>query len=363
MKAVEETGRSVEEAVSKALKRLGVGIEEARITIVEFPPARKNFFRKALFKIRAVNLKEKVRIYTGRLGQYGDIIMFIPVLRRIKELYPNSSITFAVGQPYRDIASLIDRDPRVDRVFIPEYYFDKPGISKKLRKKWFYQEAKVNWRGPEEIEEQSQHDLVLETRPPSIHLWYLDGLHHIWQEGKSVGIYDVFNWQTELYPDPSEDPGIQGDYMVIHAYPSWERKRWSLENFNRLASKLSSLGMPLYQIGGKGEPMIEGIRSLCGSLSLNQVALLIQKAKLFIGGDSGPIHIAGAFHTPTVGIYSGGNIVYPQALTSNFEYPVNPNAVYLEAPFNQHCDAICVEEVHEAAVRLLEHRTQTGIKS
>ena len=354
-KVVEETGIHLKEAVSRALEQLKTRLEDTQITILETPISSKRWFQKKQFKIRAVNLHEKINIYTGRLGQFGDIIMFIPVIRRLKDLYPNSSITFAIGYPYQEIAGLISRDPGVDRVFIPEYYFDKPGISKRLRKKWFYQEAQVDWRGPKEIEEQNQHDLVLQTRPPSSRYWYLEGLHHVWQEGKSVGIYDVFNWQAELYPDPSEKLPleIQKEYAVIHTYPSWERKRWAFENFTGIVKRLKNLGLTVCQVGGKEEPAVPGAVSLCGELSFNQTALLIQSAKLFIGGDSCPIHIAGAFHTPSVGIYSGGNIVYPQALTSSFEYPVNPNATYLEASFNQHCNAISVEDVWKAVCRSL----------
>ena len=40
-----------------------------------------------------------LRLYTGTLGQIGDIVMFTPTVRRLKELFPSSTITFAVPVP------------------------------------------------------------------------------------------------------------------------------------------------------------------------------------------------------------------------------------------------------------------------
>src|SRR5206468_4260679 len=51
--------------------------------------------------------EEPVRIYTGILGQIGDIIMFTATVRRLKELFPRSQITFAVSERYRGAGELV----------------------------------------------------------------------------------------------------------------------------------------------------------------------------------------------------------------------------------------------------------------
>jgi heptosyltransferase III len=57
--------------------------------------------------------------------------------------------------------------------------------------------------------------------------------------------------------------------------------------------------------------MIEGIQaqlaqpafSLAGKLSLKQLAALTARAKLFVGVDSAPMHIAAAMRTPVVALF------------------------------------------------------------
>jgi hypothetical protein len=48
-----------------------------------------------------------VRLYTGILGQIGDIIMFTATARRLKELFPRGEITFAVSRRYREAGELV----------------------------------------------------------------------------------------------------------------------------------------------------------------------------------------------------------------------------------------------------------------
>ena len=56
-------------------------------------------------------------------------------------------------------------------------------------------------------------------------------------------------------------------------------------------------------IAGVREPT--RIRNLAGKLSLGEIPNLFLRARLFIGNDSGPKHIAAALGVPTVGIHSG----------------------------------------------------------
>ena len=41
----------------------------------------------------------------------------------------------------------------------------------------------------------------------------------------------------------------------------------------------------------------------CGDMSLDELHALIGRARLYIGGDSGPLHVAATTATPIVGLY------------------------------------------------------------
>jgi hypothetical protein len=105
---------------------------------------------------------EPLKIYTGILGQVGDIVLFTPTLRRLRQLFPNARITVAVSRKYRGAGELVAGLPYVDRLFVTELYFEK--LTPALFYPW-----ELNWpvdlRGEDEVAEEREHDLVLNPRP------------------------------------------------------------------------------------------------------------------------------------------------------------------------------------------------------
>ncbi len=63
------------------------------------------------------------------------------------------------------------------------------------------------------------------------------------------------------------------------------------------------LGYKLFQIGGPGEPNINGVESLCGQTAVNQCAYLVKRCALLIGNDSMWVHQRGAFNGALVALY------------------------------------------------------------
>lgn len=95
------------------------------------------------------------------------------------------------------------------------------------------------------------------------------------------------------------------------------RKRWSVERFAAVARHLiEECDAHVLLIGGKAEvPLAEEARALlpegatvlAGKTPLMVTAALIEQSTLFIGNDSGPLHIAAAVGTPAVGIFGPSN--------------------------------------------------------
>jgi lipopolysaccharide heptosyltransferase II len=101
--------------------------------------------------------------------------------------------------------------------------------------------------------------------------------------------------------------------VVIHVSAGNPFRRWPLEHFIALTSKLA--GDPRLKIvitSGPSEAdaaqrVIAGARApnvlSCGEFSLTELRALVDRASLFIGGDSGPLHIAATSAVPIVGLY------------------------------------------------------------
>ena len=102
-----------------------------------------------------------------------------------------------------------------------------------------------------------------------------------------------------------------------------QAKDWGRENWWALLGKIASEfpGRGLLLLGAAEESeasefAAEGWRSngggvvvnLCGALTPRESAAAIERARLFVGHDSGPMHLAAAVGTPVVAIFAARNI-------------------------------------------------------
>jgi ADP-heptose:LPS heptosyltransferase len=110
-----------------------------------------------------------------------------------------------------------------------------------------------------------------------------------------------------------ERRGLAADPLIlIHIGPSWPVREWPRESWTALVTALKSSGFAnLVQIGSRshlkmgevvGEPIISVI-SLVDQLTLEETVALIAQGNLFIGIDSGLLHIAAALKIPAVGLW------------------------------------------------------------
>jgi heptosyltransferase-1 len=103
-----------------------------------------------------------------------------------------------------------------------------------------------------------------------------------------------------------------GKYAILNPAGGWPTKLWSVDRFGKLADLLwSNYGIYSLVTYGPGEvEMAENVRqsSVSGhaqpvGLSLKGFYSLARQASLFVGGDTGPMHIAMAAGTPIVGLF------------------------------------------------------------
>ena len=89
-------------------------------------------------------------------------------------------------------------------------------------------------------------------------------------------------------------------FVVLQPFASLPYKEWGLENFLSLAHRLTDeLDLAVVIESEKDLPALEWPLRISG-LSIPQLAVLIERAALFIGNNSGPMNVAGAMGTPTL---------------------------------------------------------------
>jgi ADP-heptose:LPS heptosyltransferase len=111
---------------------------------------------------------------------------------------------------------------------------------------------------------------------------------------------------------------LQTDRPIIVLAPTanWQPKVWPAERFAAAFRHLSQSLIPDAQpvvLGGPGPaeramaaPLLAALPEACdfvGTLTLPQAAALLQRATLFIGNDSGLMHLAAAAGAPTIGLF------------------------------------------------------------
>ncbi|WP_027389731.1 glycosyltransferase family 9 protein [Chrysiogenes arsenatis] len=99
--------------------------------------------------------------------------------------------------------------------------------------------------------------------------------------------------------------------VVFGIQSRWPSKQWLAEHFVALGKWLVSQGLTPVIIGAQGETeqgsaivreIGQGI-SLCGSTSLPQTAGILYQAGIFVGVDSGPMHIADMVGAKVIGLF------------------------------------------------------------
>ncbi len=105
--------------------------------------------------------------------------------------------------------------------------------------------------------------------------------------------------------------GVDG-FIVAHAAANWASKQWPREQHAALGRGLfRRSGLPILWTWGPGEEAAarrtaaaagEG-NTAAFATTMPQLASLLSRARLFVGGDSAPLHLATACGTPTVGLF------------------------------------------------------------
>lgn len=152
-------------------------------------------------------------------------------------------------------------------------------------------------------------------------------------------------------------------WLVLGPTANWHRKVWPAERFAELALRLTApdgalLGAGIAILGGPGDqersmatPVLTALPQaldLVGKLDLPEVAAVLARAAIFIGNDSGLMHLAAAAGAPTLGLFGP---------TPSDEYgPAGPKAqaVLADGPPGQGAmEDLPVARVLEAAEALL----------
>jgi heptosyltransferase I len=99
-------------------------------------------------------------------------------------------------------------------------------------------------------------------------------------------------------------------FVVLNPGAGWGAKRWPAERYGEVARKLADQGVQSILNYGPGEEELvrsaevaSGGTAKATTCTITELIALTRRARLFIGGDTGPLHLAAALRVPVVAIY------------------------------------------------------------
>jgi len=234
--------------------------------------------------VRPTPPREVGNILLRRHSAHGDVLMASAVASALKKKYPHCKVMFNTDNP-----QILHKNPHVDRTI------QTHEISDRMFQLYYNLDAAYEFR---------PHTNILEA--------YADVV------GVSVDDCELFMHQKEIE--------VPSEYMVIHAGNTrWAGRNWSPMKWEIIASKLMAKGHTLILVGTGRDHKISSNIDLMNKLSLEELAYLINHARLFVGIDSFPMHVAQTFKTPGVCFF--GSIDPATRLVNDAIKPIVANNV------------------------------------
>jgi heptosyltransferase-2 len=282
---------------------------------------------------------EKIeKILVIRLSSLGDVILTTPVLRTLKDRFPQSDIYFLTKARYGDV---LKADPRISSLIELDAEGKHKGFSgfmrlvSELRLKDFdlLVDLHANLRSfllrhlvKSRIKLKYNSQRLLRFMMVHFKSATSRVLHTVDSYLEVLGKIDVQaqDKQPRIFLSPegvslSEhfllERGVVKDDIIVGVHPGakWQTKRWDESKFNLVCKEvIRKFNCKVLLFGDSGEEKLvenvkeglpkEGVLEATG-LPLGRMMSLIKRCDCLITNDSGPMHVASALQVPVVAIF------------------------------------------------------------
>ena len=284
-----------------------------------------------------------------RLSSIGDIVHALPAVVALGEAFPHAEISWAIEHRY---AMLLDGNPFVRRLIpldtlgwrsrLASIYTLEEVVRSIVALREFQFDVAIDFQGLIKSGligwiSRSQERLGFAEnwlREPIAGAFYSErvsprGRRHVIEmnlalvERLGVPALQPSEWRFPLPHSASHEQFVRErlaalgveQFIIINPGGGWISKRWSPGNYAELLRLIEGHHRELrWRILLTGSPaeeaLIQEILERSGSkqatyfdCTLAQFIALVHRAELFVGGDTGPLHLAAAVGTPIVAIY------------------------------------------------------------
>jgi heptosyltransferase-1 len=315
-------------------------------------------FESAIFESTRLDItsgRKIERLLIVRLSAMGDVIHTLPAVHALREAFPQAHIGWLIeerwaellcapGSPRRGMRSALR--PLVDEVHavsLKAWGKSPLAISTLQRAATVWNDVRdagydvaVDLQGAMRsalLARLSRARVVYgaaEPRESPASLWYTRkvGAHgqHVIEQNLSVAEALCEHARkvpmADISHDFPQDPRAKefigqrlaehsvGDFAILNPGAGWGAKRWPAERYGEVALRLAEQGLRSILNYGPGEEELARLAEAASggtaramSCTITELIALTRRARLFIGGDTGPLHLAAALRVPVVAIY------------------------------------------------------------
>jgi len=291
------------------------------------------------------------RLLIVRLGSMGDILHALPAVTALRRFLPEAGIGWVVEERWAELLCTLaeprsgprsPRRPLVDQVhtvdtrqwrgslFSPQTWERiAAGLSELRAPKY---EVAVDFQGAARsalLARWSKSPVVygaMQPRENVASMFYTRqvmtrGVHVVEQNfslaeavtGQSLGRPAV-DLPHDQAAETQCDARLQregiSDFVLLNPGAGWGAKQWPAERFGLVARQLAKDGLKsLVNFGPGEEKLAQAVEAAGGGeaegvgCTLTELIALTRRARLFVGGDTGPMHLAAALRIPVVALF------------------------------------------------------------
>ncbi len=293
-----------------------------------------------------------MRVLLIRLRLIGDVVLSTPVIRALRRRFPDAQLTYLVE---REAAAVVAGSPHLDEVIVIEHsrglarFLHDVRLAWQLRRRHFdvvidmHGGPRSSWLSlatgsPQRVgyDIPGRGWMYTRTIPRARELRPRHSVLNQWDLLSGIDSWideraDPARDSVEMPLDPFADArmaarlqaagvGTDAELVVVHVSANNPFRRWPEASFAELVAGLvdASPARRLVLSSGPSDrsaaariasaararlgPKARHVLDI-GEFDLAELRALIARSRLFIGGDTGPLHVAATTETPVVAIY------------------------------------------------------------
>jgi heptosyltransferase I len=267
------------------------------------------------------------RLLVLRLSALGDVIHTIPAVVALRDAFPRGMISWAVEKPYSELVQIVAGvetipvsmkkwavSPISSRSAIADSWYSirRAGVSVDFQ--GLIKSAMLGWLSGASVRFGFHGDVIREkaalafiTRPVQV-----NPRRHVIEQNLELAFHVLHgatpgtpNWSAFPAEPTNELRELEGAIVLLPGAGK-RNKIWPPERFGELARQIGARAVVAW--GPTDRALAEATGApLAPPTNLRELAWLLRHARVVIGGDTGPLHLAAALGTKVVGLYGPTN--------------------------------------------------------